>query len=62
LKKYTIDAIFYDIVPRIVVMGIVNRISIDYIEMTYIPKWLAIVDKVKTEILSLNEDIFIPEG
>jgi len=35
-----------DIVPIIVIIGIINKISIDYIDMTYIPKWLAIADEV----------------
>ena len=29
--------------------------------MIYIPKWLTIVDKVRTAIMSLGEDIFITE-
>ncbi len=30
--------------------------------MTYIPKWLGIVDKVKTNLLGLKEDIFLKEA
>jgi hypothetical protein len=44
-----------------VVMGTVNRISIVYIDMIYIPKWLGTVDNVRTSSLGLSEDIFIPE-
>ena len=50
-----------DRVPIMVIIGIINRISIDYIDMTYIPKWLAIANEVRTRIIGLSEDIFIPE-
>jgi hypothetical protein len=43
------------------IIGIFNRISINYIDMTYIPKWLAIADGVRTGIIGSNTDIFIPE-
>ena len=29
--------------------------------MTYIPKWLAIADEVRTKIIGSKKDIYIPE-
>ena len=43
------------------VIGLINRISIDYIDMTYIPKWLGTLNTFRTkyyyQIIELSPQI-----